>query len=56
VEFFGLALSRLLPSDREKGFRGTACLRAGTLSTSGRKRAKKIHKEVSSLTLWNDAS
>jgi hypothetical protein len=35
VEFFGLALSRLLPSDREEGFRGMACLRAGTLSTSG---------------------
>jgi hypothetical protein len=37
VEFFGLAIFRLLPSDREEGFRGTACLRAGTLYTSGRR-------------------
>jgi hypothetical protein len=34
VEFFGLALSLLPPSDREEGFRGTACLRTATLSIS----------------------
>jgi hypothetical protein len=40
VEFFGLALSRLLPSDRKEGFRGMVSLHAGTLSNSAASRAK----------------
>jgi hypothetical protein len=51
-EIFSVLLSLLLPSDKEEGFRGTACLRAATLSTSGLKKggpAKRGQRQRTSL-------